>query len=247
MRILTASRSKTTDPCIRHPHHDNLTVIPYVRCRLVFAELTARVIAEGQYDCVLVDLPGCLNGYRFAGTLTGFFPSVSSLVIRNAMGRFISAPLAPNDAAACAVAAVQHLSANRQAPEIEFVDDSQTINYQEYLDLAEPTLPDDYSVFVDGLAAYFSRPFRELDALLQELPEPNRYYLDYRAGQVAARIARHLQTGKHTLLVCEYRLWRQIVPHPTCFYPGPIWPQHWYSRTPTCSGRWAYSTIIPPL
>ena len=220
MKILIASRSKTTYPCIRHPRYEHLSVIPYVRGRLVFAELTARAIAAGQYDRVLVDLPCFLNGSHYGSVPPGLFPSVSSLVIRNARGRFISIPFTPSDAAACAVAATQRIHGSGQTTRLEFVDDSQVINYQEYLDHPEPALSDDYSVLVDGLAAYFSRPFRELDASFQRLPEQDQFYLDYRAGQVAARIAAHLTEGRRTLLVCEYRLWHRVA---TCLeqdHPG---------------------------
>lgn len=207
MKILSSSPSTTKDQCIRHSHYENLSVIPYVRGRLVFAELAARTIAEGQYDSVLVDLPSFLNEGDFVSLLTDLFPSVSSLVIRNTKGRFISITFAPNDAAACAVAATQRIPGNEQSVRLEFVDDAQVINYQEYLNHPEPSLQDDYSVHVDGLSAYFSRPFLELDAIWQALPEQDRFYPHYRAAQVAARVAGHLAADKRTLLVCEYRLW----------------------------------------
>lgn len=206
MKILSTSPSTKTKQYIRHSRHENLSVIPYVRGRLIFAELVARAITTGQYDDVLVDLPSFLNGGHFGTILTGLFPSVSTLVIRNTKGRFISFPFAPNDAAACAIAAVQRTSESEQQARLEFVDDIQIINYQEYLNHPEPALPDDYGVHVDGLENWFERPFLELDTTWKELPEQDRFYLQYRAGQVASRLAK----GKRTLLVCEYRLWHLV-------------------------------------
>jgi hypothetical protein len=210
MKILSRPPSITKDQCIRHSHHENLSVIPYVRGRLVFAELVARAIAGGQYDSVLVDLPSFLNEGGFVSELTDLFPSISSLVIRNTKGRFISIPFAPNDAAACAVAATQRLLENERSVKLEFVDDAQVINYQEYLNHQEPSLQDDYSVHVEGLSAYFSQPFLELDAIWEEIPEQDRFYPHYRAARVATRVVDHLAAGKRTLLVCEYRLWHLV-------------------------------------
>ncbi|MCU7805613.1 MAG: hypothetical protein KZQ96_20695 [Candidatus Thiodiazotropha sp. (ex Lucinoma borealis)] len=210
MKILPNSTSATKDPYIRHPRYENLSVIPYVHGRLVFAELAARAIDTGQYDRVLVDLPSFLNGGEIGSVLTGLFPAVSSLVICNTKGRFISIPFAPNDAAACTVAATQRIAGSGQSVQLEFVDDAQVINYQEYLNYPEPTLQDDYAVHVDGLSAYFSRPFFELDAIWKKLPEHDRFYLHYRASQVATHIASHLVERTRTLLVCDYRLWQLV-------------------------------------
>jgi len=94
--------------------------------------------------------------------------------------------------------------------ELRHIDDSHVINYHEYLDFQGPELTDDYRVFVDGLNQYFLKPFERLDSILDGLPSINRFYIEYRAAQVAGRIKGVLKENQRTLLVCEYTLWRLV-------------------------------------
>jgi len=138
------------------------------------------------------------------------FPMVSSLVIRNAEAQTLTLPFVPNDAACAAMAVVEQMKKRGTTIDLKHIDDSHTINYGNFLTFPEAALLDDYNVYLDGLEAYFEKPFRTMEALWKNLPETNRFYLDYRARQVAERLNNLAKAGKRTLFICEYRLWRQI-------------------------------------
>jgi hypothetical protein len=207
MKVIFTPQSTIKDQYINPPVHENLFVIPYVKRRLVFAELTARAIVEGKFDLVLVDLPYFLNGGNFLDLPARFLPKVCSLVIKKANPKFMNIPFVANDAPCIAIAVVQMLRDYGNSIELRCIDDSNIINYQEYLWHPEPRLKDDYYAVVAGLETYFARPFEELSTIREKLSETNKFYLHYRAGQVAERILHLLGSGRRTLLVCEYSLW----------------------------------------
>ncbi len=209
MNLLLKPISTSKASCIRHTAFDNLFVIPYVKGRLVFAELAARFVLEGHFDQVLVDLPCFLNDQEPNTLPVHLFPLTSSLVIRNNASSFVSIPFVPNDAACIAIAATQMIRKHSPTT-LQFVDDSHVISYQQYLHQPEPELAEDYSVHIDGLSRYFSEPFKQLGDNRDSLSDDTRFYTEHRAGEVSEHVVQALASGKRTLLVCEYSLWRLV-------------------------------------
>lgn len=188
----------------------NLSVIPYVKNRLVFAELAARSIRSGDFDLVLVDLPYFLNGKEDVLMPARLFPLVSTLVIKNQHSRFINIPFVPNDAGCAALAVTEMMKARGNAIELQSIDDSQVINYRENLYYPDIALKDDYFVFTEGLENYFSGAWQKLDQFLKNCPGENRFYHEYRANQIVRQLRRFIKGGQRVLFLCEYRLWRLV-------------------------------------
>lgn len=196
--------------CIKRPLFENLSVIPYVKGRLVFAELAVRAIQEGCFDIVLVDMPYFMNDKRYLSAAVSALPLVNSLALKKRDSGFVNIPLAPNDAACAAIAMAQMLRNEGSQIGLQCIDDSNVVNYHEYLRLPHINLKDDYLVFVEGLDKYFELPFRQLADVWKNLAETQRYFLRYRAGMVKKRLEGHLKEGKNTLFICEYSLWRLV-------------------------------------
>src|SRR5581483_9497391 len=133
-RIMIFGPSETVkDRFINHPRFENLSVLPYVRGRLVFAEQAARAVLGGQFDLILVDLPSFMNRMIDPALPARFFPKVSSLVIRNADGACMTIPFVPNDAACIAMAAAQMRNEVGIPQELICVDDPHIVNYGDAL------------------------------------------------------------------------------------------------------------------
>lgn len=202
-------QTRKTPHCIRHEAFENLYVIPYVKGRLVFAEMTARAIEEGEFDYILVDMPYFLNNASCLRMAVASFPLVSSLVVKKG-DKYLTIPFAPNDAACIAVSAVMLDKNMGGKTEFRCIDDSNIVSLIEHLSLPRQALKDDYYVFTEGLERYFKKPFEELKDIWAKLPESTRFYSSHRAAEVAGRLRGFLKNGKKTLFVCEYSLWQLI-------------------------------------
>ena len=195
---------------IRHPVFRNLFVIPYVRGRLVFAELVARAILEGDFELVVLDLPYFMKDRGWIDFSIKLFPFVSSLVIKKG-NSFITFPFAPNDAACISAFLIQDLKEKGHSIDIECIDDSNLIHYpSECLMPTKIKIKDDYFVFVDGLKTYFSPLMKQLDSLWKRASDGQRFFVKYRANIVAERLKNCLRQGKKALFVCDYRLWWSV-------------------------------------
>lgn len=228
--MISTVKQRAKVPYISHVRYENLSVIPYVKNRLVFADLAVRGIREGRFDLVVTDMPYFMNDTDYATLPLKLFPRVSSLVIRNAESKALSIPFVPNDAACAAMAFVEQMKNEGGTIDLKHIDDSETINYGDFLTFPEVALLDDYNVYLDGIETYFEKPFNKMEASWNELPETNRFYLDYRARQVAERLDGLVKAGKRTLFICEYRLWRRV---------EKILAKGKLEAGPRLSGRWS--------
>jgi hypothetical protein len=195
-------------PYIRHPSYENLFVLPYINCRLVFAELVARALSRGGFDVVAVDLLHFMQAEEYLDLPINGFPWVSSLIIGNASDQFRTYHFVPNDAACAAAYMTKMDQSNGAKVELHCVDDSHLITYPgEIFSVPEAQFTDDYFALTDGVEAYFSPAYEKLDDSWRSSSEAQRFYWQYRARVVAARLAKLLRKGKKTLFVCNYRLW----------------------------------------
>lgn len=187
---------------------ENLTVVPYMRGRLVFAELAARAIEEGEFDTVVVDLPYFMNGKTWLDIPIRLFPYVSSLVLKKPDSTLINFPFVPNDAACAAVAAAKGIKDGSKSIDIQCIDDSNVIHYPPDC-FYQPVIrvKDDYFVFIEGIENYYRPLFSQLDQTWQQLSTDHRFFFEYRAGIMSERIKECLRQGRNTLFVCEYRIW----------------------------------------
>lgn len=213
---------------IRHPYFGNLSVIPYIKARLVFAEMSARAIEEGGFDLVAVDLPYFMNYEGWLDMPLKLFPYVSSLLVQNKDSLFVAFPFVPNDAACCSIASVRILQDNRNQIEYECIDDSNIIDYPyDCLAMPEVASIDDYFVFTDGLENYYAPVFNQLNESWNRMTETQQFFLKHRAGIMAERLRNLLRRGKKTLFVCEYKLWwliSKMLEHDSCD------EKHFFSR-----------------
>ena len=137
---------------IRQRRDENLYVIPYIRGRLVFAELVARALEEDGFEQVVVDLPFFMNKGGLWEDAIKLFPYVSSLLIRRDDADFVTYLFVPNDAACISLATVRMLREWGNNIELKCIDDSRVIHYpRESLAHPEVIVRDDYFIFTEGL------------------------------------------------------------------------------------------------
>ncbi len=180
-----------------------LRVIPYVRGRLVFAEIAASTLQEKVFDTVLVDLPCFMNHQRWLDTPLASFPLVSSLLVKKDDGECSLYPLVPTDAA-CAVAWL----ARSRSQVFECVDPLTLIS--PCLDISPvptPELRDERRISNQGLESYFEPAWLELDDLWEKAPDATMRSLITHGVAVADRISARVPAGRDVFFVCEYRLW----------------------------------------
>jgi len=205
---MNRSLSKTKKQYIRPAGYDNLSVIPYIRGRLVFAELAARAIEEDGFEQVVIDFPYFMNSGGIWEDAVRLFPHVSSLLIKKEDGSFVAFPFVPSDAACMSLAAVQLQREWGFDIKLNCIDDSQVIHYPaESLAMPEITLQDDYLVFRCGLEDYFRDTHTQLEGTWMNLSKDQRLLNEYRAGVIAERLQGALKGKEKTLFVCEHRLW----------------------------------------
>jgi len=187
---------------------ENLTVVPYIRGRLVFAELAVRAIEEGEFDLTVVDLPYFMNDKAWLDIPIRLFPYVSSLVIKKDDSTFVTFPFVPNDAPCAAITAAKRMKDTGRPIEIQCVDDSNVINYPgECLYRPAIKVKDDYFVFTEGIEDYYATVFKQLDNVWHPLSYDQRFFSEYRAGIISERLRQCLRQGRNTLFVCEYQTW----------------------------------------
>lgn len=197
---------------IKHPYYENLYVIPYVKGRLVFAEIVARAIEGMQFDTILIDMPYFMNNSEILKIAVGFFPYVSSILIKRHDSSFVSIPFVPCDAGCVAMACVNIMNDEGKSLEFKCIDDSNIINYpEEALSFPSIHLKDDYFVFIEGLENYFSSIFKELNNLWKDLSDIQKYFICYRAKIVRERILELIKQKEIVLFVCEYKLWWSLI------------------------------------
>jgi len=210
--MFTISHTNTEKtPYIRHKSYENLFVLPYINCRLVFAEMAARAIGRGEFDRVVVDLPFFMNDNAWLEIPIESFPLVSSLIVNMGGDVFRTFNFVPNDAACSSVYMVHRLRDTGKSTELECIDDSNVISYaKESFNQPEIVLMDDFFAVTDGLETYFSPVYEHLDRSWATMSDDIKFFWDYRANIVAKRLDNSLKSGRKTLFVCNFRLWWQV-------------------------------------
>jgi hypothetical protein len=203
MLKIFGSLTKKERPFIRHPGISNLSIIPYVKGRLIFSELVARAMETEKFDFLAVDLPYFMNDRTWFDLPLKLFPIVSSLMIKRDNSNPLLFPFVPNDAGCISVSL-----ARMKWVDFECLDDANLINYPEG-SLFQPdiSLKDDYFVFSDGLEGYFSPLWQQMSNVWNQASYVQRWFTSYRASVVVERLRRHLSERAKVLFVCEYQLW----------------------------------------
>lgn len=189
--------------CNRDQDSQNLYVVPYIRGRLAFAQLVAKIMEEETFDRVIIDLPQFVGETGALTTALRLFPLVSSLIVRRENKSFALLPFVPTDAPCIAA-----LLAGMKSTGVECIDDSSLIDYPEGQLFQPDQIPmDDYFVLSEGLEKFFSTAWAQMDSLWDKAPSMQRNYTLLRAARLTERLQRTLQQKKKILFVCEYHLW----------------------------------------
>jgi hypothetical protein len=200
---VSSARTKYLVRPFRFSELEDVDVLPYVRHRLVFAHLAAKILKENKYDVLLVDLPRFMNDPYWLTVPLKLFPQVSLAVFERSDGGFRTIVLAPNDAACLGVYLARTTSLSCRC-----LDDSDLLNYPPDA-IFSPLLRmgDDYQAIHLGLGRYFQPLWDQMDVAWAGAPAPQRFFTRYRAGEVIKSLKASRQPGRKTLLVCEYQLW----------------------------------------
>ena len=146
---------------IRPEGYPNLLVIPYVRGRLVFAELAAHAIEDDGFEQVIVDLPFFLSKGGLWEEAVKLFPYVSTLYCRKEDNSFAAIPFSPSDAVCTALSVVQVLREWGGSIEVHCTDDSLVIHYPEgSLSFPDVDAGDDYTVPVSCIPHPYPPSFK---------------------------------------------------------------------------------------
>ncbi len=194
-------------PFIEYPGYGRLFVLPYIRSRLVFAQLAARALEEERFDQVLVDLPYFLNNGSTLESALGHFPLVSILILKRNDSSHVFFPFVPSDAGCISA----RIAMERSIP-FECIDDSRLPYFPEG-SMFRPSvtgLPDDYLVFDMGLKEYFAPFWSHLDYLWEKASHIERYFTSLRIAVLGERLKKALSQGEKVLFVCETSLWQAI-------------------------------------
>ena len=188
------------------PEIANLEVLPYIRGRLTFAELTARQLAFGRHDLLLVDLPRFMNNPAWLNVPLNFFPLISLVTFKRTDGTFRAIPFSPNDAACIAAS-----HALRQTLRFRCIDDPDLLNYPANgLFSPQVSMGDDYFLWHKGLEEFFRPLWLELDKAWSRATSEMKFFTRYRASTVLRHLRVAARSGKRCILVCEYQLWWAI-------------------------------------
>jgi hypothetical protein len=190
-------------PPIEIPELEGAAVIPYIRGRLVFAQIAASVITDGRFTRVVTDLPHFLNEGEILETCHNEFPLAFSLIVRREEGDSFVLPLVPNDAGCLAAYAARIRPLDFECVDVE------CLLFHPESSLLSPDLPpgDAYIAPIKGLRNYFAPSWRRMDALWKDLSPIRKAFTAARAGVVASRLKRAAEGKGRALFVCEYRLW----------------------------------------
>jgi hypothetical protein len=182
---------------LKHP----FWVLPYVRGRLVFAEMAVKAMLKKNFDTILLDLPSFMNQKSWLDAPLEAFPLVSSLLIKGNSGNCSIYAFVQTDAA-CAVAWL----AQRRALPFECVDPMSL----DCLEADIPTIPvleNERLVSKIGCRPYFEAAWLHLDGLWERAPDSSIKSLIAHGKSVADRISAKVTAGRETIFICEYRLW----------------------------------------
>ena len=158
-------------------------VLPYVRRRLVFADMAVKAMLKNNFDEILLDLPFFMNQKPWLDAPLEAFPLVSSLLIKGDNESCLIYPLVPTDAA-CAAAWL----ARKRALPFQCVDSMILETSGDDI----PTIPDlgdERLVSKMGSKAYFQTAWTHLDALWEKAPDSSLKSLIARGKCVATRIS----------------------------------------------------------
>ncbi len=180
-----------------------LSVVPYVRGRLVFAEMAVRILRENSFDTVLIDLPRFMNQQQWLDAPLSSFPLVSSLLIQGKNGLCSLYPIVPTDAAYAAawLARSRSLAFDCVDPVIS-IDPSDNI-----LSIPIRELGDERLVLTKGPKYYFKTAWADLDVHWREAEGACMRSLVAHGEAIANRISHKTSSGAKVLFICEYRLW----------------------------------------
>lgn len=182
---------------------ENLEVVPYVHNRLVFAGLAAEFIRSGDYQQILVDLPSFMNDPRWLEHPLGLLPSVTVAIFQRTDGGFRGIPFSPCDAGCIAL----YLARDAGVP-FCCLDDSDMLNYPEDSSFSPNfNLADDCFVLQFGLDGYFEQIWEQLEGPWSKALKTQRFFLRYRTARLLERLQDALQSGRRSLLLCDYQLW----------------------------------------
>ncbi len=187
---------------IQIPALGDIRVLPYIRGRLVFANLTTRALKDRQLKHVLVDLPAFMNDYGWLKVPLGLFPSISIAAFQRNDGETRGILFCPNDAACIAA----YTALTKPIP-LHCLDDSDMLNYPKEA-IFHPPIPagDDYRVFQVGVEDYFRPLWARMEEAWEHATAEQRFFTAYRAQKVISALTECAYSGKPTLLVIEYQL-----------------------------------------
>ena len=204
MRFLSplTSRCCTVAP-LKVPGWEGLEVLPYLRGRLIFAVLAARLLSQQKYNRLLVDLPAFLNHPGWLEKPLSFFPAVSLAIFKRHDDGLRALAFAPQDAAGASL-----YLARLQGLPWRCVGDSDVLNYPGG-SIFSPLLDtgDDYRVEQLGLEEYFQPLYNQMEAAWNANSGRDFSLNRYQAGQVVKQIKAAWQPGRRVLFLCEYQLW----------------------------------------
>ena len=219
MRLVSAPlpNSRPLKP-LHWPGLEGVEVLPYIRGRLVFAELTASLWRQGNYQALLVDLPSFMNHGGWLTEPLSFLPALSLTVFASRDGHPRALVFAPNDAAVIGA----YLALVDERP-VYCVDDRDLLNYPaDALLAAEITTGDDYRVYSLGLEDFFRPYWEHLDGIWAAASHQQKNFTLYRAGVVARQIQAACPAGRKTLLLCDYQLYWALQQAPAGKVSTPV-------------------------
>jgi len=182
---------------------ERLDIIPYVRSRLVFAEIAAHLLRKNDYDMILVDFPYFMNSPGWLENPIRLLPAVSLAIFGGNNQNLRAISFAPNDAASIAI----YLATVHSLP-FFCVDDSDLLNYPPN-SIFSPRVSwgDDYRVYHLGLEGYFQPIWEQMDAAWPATTSQVKFFSRYRAQVVAKYLREAMKGKKKALFICEYQLW----------------------------------------
>jgi hypothetical protein len=178
----------------------NLSVVPHVRGRLMFAQAAAHAIGTLMPDCVAVDLPLFLDKSEFLDTALSVFPLVTAMLVQLPGGEVQSLPFVVSDAACLSA----HLAQKRGILSA-CIDDG--INAGREAPPDDVPLPDDCCIPNIGFQNYFQAAWQRLGSgKVRSLSCRQPAH----ASGVTHRLLRLLDMRKRVLFVCEWKRWHSV-------------------------------------
>jgi hypothetical protein len=191
---------------IKFPEMGNLQILPYIRGRLVFADLLARIFNQGHFEHLLLDFPAFMNDPEWLILPLKLFPLISIAAFRRRDGGLRVIPFAPNDAACLAA----YLALEKSIP-FRCLDDSDMLNYPPKSIFNPPIRTgDDYRIFQQGLVGYFKPLWEQIESFWDQASAEQKFFTKIRARNAIVQLSEAVRFRRNSLLVCEYQLWWAI-------------------------------------